>query len=183
MAPMKNEMNTNEALAQFDAACWKAAHRYIKLASVRRQYDLEDLHSVAQMAVLRALEEYDEDKGTKLSTHVINMIRWELGHLVRTPVTEAHRMPTVTGLIVQDEERSDFVHPEHHDDHDDSDAMFESLTSSLDERSKRVAHLRLIEEMTFAEIGEELGVSGQRARQLFEALVPLLKARAASFIA
>lgn len=180
---MKQSQDITAILEQFDAACWKAAHKYHNLASVRRQYEREDLHAIAQMAVVKAVDEYDESKGTKLSTHVINMINWEMGHLIRKPVTEEQRMPTVTGLIVQDEERSDFVHPEYHDTPDDASDLFETLTSSLDERSVEIVRMRLIDDMTYNEMGQALGCSHVHARNLFEQALVTVKSKAASFIA
>ena len=181
MAPMKQTIDTTALLAQFDAACHKYAHKYMRLASVRAMYDHDDLYSIAQMAVLRAANEWDETKGTKLATHVINMIRWELGHAARKPVTEAQRQATYS-IHDQDEEQGDKWHPIHEDTVED-DNLFDALTGNFDERDKRIAELRLVDELSFAEIGTELGISGERVRQLFDAMIPRIKARAASFIA
>lgn len=180
---MKANMNTNEALAQFEAACWKYAHNYIKLATVRKLYDLEDLFSVGQMAVLKALETYDDSKGTALATHAINMIRWELGHLVRGPVTEAKRMGPMQSIETRSEDRTDFLHPATFDVSDDASDLFEELTSTLNADSREVVGMRLFEELTYAEMGERLGMSGVNARNLFEQAMLTVKSKAASFIA
>jgi RNA polymerase sigma factor (sigma-70 family) len=185
---MKQTMITTDpqiALSQYADACWKYAHQYNKLTSVRRLHTLDDLFQVGQMAVLRALKEYDPQNkaGAKLGSYIISMIRWELGHLVRDTVTAYMKMGAMVSLTTISEDRSDFTHPATYDVEDDSSDLFEELTSSLDEHSREVVRMRLQDELTFAEMGERLDMSSVHARNLFEQAMLTVKSKAASFIA
>ena len=68
-------MTDKELLDQYAAWINKCAHKY-KYAS--KYADIEDLRSVGMMAVFEARDIFDKTKGTKLSTHIMNIIRYRI---------------------------------------------------------------------------------------------------------
>lgn len=165
---MNHTSDLTALLAQFAPACHKAAHKYSRLASVRALYDHDDLFSIAQAAVVKAAQGWDESKGTKLSSYIISMISWELGHVIRKPVTQAQQVQ-MHSITVTEEERGDEWHPMVEDVPDNSmEILFDTVTAGLDERSVNIVRLRLVDGLTFEKMGEALDCSGVHARNLFE---------------
>ena len=174
---MSNTSDLTGLLTQFAPACHKAAHKYSRLASVRALYDHDDLFSIAQAAVVKAAQGWDESKGTKLSSYIISMIGWELGHVIRKPVTQAQQVQ-MHSIAVTEEERGDEWHPMVEDVQEDAEDLFATVTSGLDSRSADIVRLRLVEGLTFEKMGEALECSGVHARNLFEQAMVSVRSKA-----
>ena len=70
----KQEMTLDDFLP----AVYKWAAEAYRISPAARAMGLEELQSVAMEYAWRGLEEYDDSKGMKLTTYVIQRIRWGL---------------------------------------------------------------------------------------------------------
>ena len=153
-------MKQTEALAQFDAAVYKYAHQWMRYPSVSSQYDLEDLAQFGRIYILKALEEYDPSAGMKLSSYIIQRIRWGLNTELRSIMPKAKREATHFSIDAMTEEQGDRWHPAIEDDSD----TFGDAISTLTPFEQRILTLRFVKGSTLKEIAKEEGISHEWAR-------------------
>lgn len=139
-------------------------------AAVQRPGELDDLVSEGQLALIRAVELFDYTRGLRFSTYATWAIRNTLARSQQKNARYRHRFTVglEAGGLDQPCDRS----PEP----DFSDAppvpqVVRRLLRGLPDRERIVLELRFGltksgREFRFREIGEELGVSTERARQL-----------------
>jgi RNA polymerase sigma factor (sigma-70 family) len=157
-------MKQTEALAQFDDAVYKYAHQWMRYPSVSSEYDLEDLAQIGRIYILKALEEYDPSAGMKLSTYIIQRIRWGLNTSLRSVMPKAKRETKHFSIDALTEEQGDRWHPcvlEYSD-------TFEDMISALTEQDQRILTLRFVDGLTLEQIGAEFGRSYEWARLTIE---------------
>jgi len=154
-------MTKTEALAQFDQAVYKYAHQWFRYPSVKAEYDLEDLAQIARIYVLLAIEEYQPDAGMKLSTYIIQRIRWGLNTTLRSVMPRAKRESVTFSIDNLNEEQGDRWHPCVEDGED----CFDDMIASLSPATQHIFRLRFAEDMTLAEIGKNVGKSNEWVRQ------------------
>jgi len=164
-------MKQTEALAQFDAAVYKYAHQWMRYPSVSSQYDLEDLAQFGRIYILKALEEYDPSAGMKLSSYIIQRIRWGLNTELRSIMPKAKREVAHFSIDAMTEEQGDRWHPA---TEEDSDAFGDAI-STLTPFEQRILTLRFVQGSTLKEIAKEEGVSHEWARLVIDKAIRELK--------
>tara|TARA_R100001594_G_scaffold72401_1_gene107042 strand:+ start:22 stop:531 length:510 start_codon:yes stop_codon:yes gene_type:complete len=153
-------MTQTDALAQFDAAVYKYAHQWLRYPSVSQEYDIEDLAQIGRIYILKALEDYDPAAGMKLSTYIIQRIRWGLNTSLRSIMPKAKREVSHFSIDAMNEDQGDRWHPATEDFTD----SFEDIISILSPQAQRIMTMRYIEDATLEEIGKEFGKSYEWAR-------------------
>jgi RNA polymerase sigma factor (sigma-70 family) len=154
----------------------------------------EDAVQAGRMGLMRAAEKFDESRGIKFATYArwwidayIKDYCFEQLRTVRIPRNRQMRMwkkgipvPTHatsidTGFAVNDRDDGSSIldylgfHAHQEDEQPDTDHLHSRLKSALrglPAREAAVLHGRFYENRTLAELGEELGVSRERIRQL-----------------
>lgn len=161
-------MTQTQALAQFEPAVYKYARQWHGYASINREFDLEDLAQIGRMYVLHALEDFDPSKDMKLSSYVIQRIRWGLNTALRAYMKVA-KVSTVS-IDSMNEEHSDRWHPV-----EDGDPLtFALLIQDLPADLRRIVSMRYMDGMTLQEIGKAEGISHEWARQQIEKALTLM---------
>ena len=153
-------MTQTDALAQFDAAVYKYAHQWLRYPSVSQEYDLEDLAQIGRIYILKALEDYDPAAGMKLSTYIIQRIRWGLNTSLRSIMPKAKREVSHFSIDAMNEDQGDRWHPSTEEASD----TFEDMISPLSSQDQEILTLRFVEGATLEEIGKEFGKSYEWAR-------------------
>jgi RNA polymerase sigma factor (sigma-70 family) len=157
-------MKQTEALAQFDAAVYKYAHQWLRYPSVAQLYDLEDLAQFGRIYILKALEDYDPSAGMKLSSYIIQRIRWGLNTELRSIMPKAKREVSHFSIDAMNEDQGDRWHPATEDD----TGSFEDAISTLTPFEQRILTLRFVKGSTLKEIAKEEGVSHEWARLVID---------------
>ncbi len=161
--PLRGAKKRNAlAEANLPLAHWWAARR----AGDARRLDDDDARQVASLGLLRAAELYDPASGYKFTTYAGYWIRQFLMRAGRyAPVVRCKakkgRPPTCFRL---DPDRHDPVAPEGPCP-SEVDEVCDALRF-LGPRLRHVIELRFLEGWTLEEIGQELGVTRERVRQL-----------------
>ncbi len=164
-------MTQTDALRLFDPADYKYAHQWMRYPSVAAEYELEDLAQIGRIYVLKALEDYNEDAGMKLSSYIIQRIRWGLNTSLRSIMPKAKREVSHFSIDAMNEEQSDRWHPFTEGDSD----SFEDLISPLTPSEQRILTLRFVQGSTLKEIAKEEGISHEWARLVIDKAVGKLK--------
>ena len=151
-------MKQTEALAQFDDAVYKYAHQWMRYSNVYEVYELEDLAQIGRMYILKALEDYDPEAGMKLSSYIIQRIRWGFNTSLRSIMPKAKREVRHYSIDALNEEHSDHWHPTCTDEFH---YHFEEAIADLSPFEKRVFTLRFVEEYTLKEIAKMENCSAQ----------------------
>ena len=139
-------------------------------AASQRPGDLDDLVSEGQLALIRAAELFDFTRGLRFSTYATWAIRNTMSRAQQKSSRQRKRY--VTGLEADHLDRPDpiLAGPDFDENRQQPQAV-RKLMRSLPDRERTVLELRFGfgntgKELRFREIGEELGVSTERARQL-----------------
>ncbi|HTN00856.1 MAG TPA: sigma-70 family RNA polymerase sigma factor [Planctomycetaceae bacterium] len=139
-------------------------------AAVQRPGELDDLVSEGQLALIRAVELFDYTRGLRFSTYATWAIRNTLARSQQKNARYRHRFAIGldSGGLDQPCDRS--PEPEF-SDVPPAPQVVQRLLRGLPDRERTVLELRFGltksgRELRFREIGEELGVSTERARQL-----------------
>ncbi len=164
-------MKQTEALAQFDAAVYKYAHQWMRYPSVAQLYDLEDLVQFGRIYILKALEDYNPSAGMKLSSYIIQRIRWGLNTELRSIMPKAKRETLHFSIDAMNEEQEDRWHPAVEYDSD----TFGDAISTLTPSEQRVLTLRFVQGSTLKEIAKEEGISHEWARLVINKALGKLK--------
>ena len=157
-------MKQTEALTQFDAAVYKYAHQWLRYPSVSQEYDLEDVAQIGRIYILKALEDYDPAAGMKLSTYIIQRIRWGLNTELRSIMPKAKREISHFSIDAMNEDQGDRWHPATEDDSD----SFEDMISPLSSQDQEIMTMRFVKGATLEEIGNEFEKSYEWARLKIE---------------
>ena len=153
-------MNQTQALAQFEPAVYKYARQWHGYTRIRNEFELEDVAQIGRMYILHALEDFDPSNNMKLSSYIIQRIRWGLNYSLRSYMRAAK--PITVSIDFMNEGHSDRWHPSEVTDPITFDLLLEDLPSEL----REVAKMRFLNDMTYREIGEKMGTSHEWARQL-----------------
>ena len=153
-------MNQTDALAQFEPDVYKYAHQWMRYPSVAAEYDLEDLAQIGRIYILHALEDYNSDAGMKLSTYVIQRIRWGLNTSLRSIMPRAKRETKHFSIDAMNEEQGDRWHPSTKE----GSETFEDIISNLNSEDRNILQLRFVSGLTLQEIGAIEGMSYEWAR-------------------
>ena len=162
-------MSQTEALAQFEPAVYKYARQWHNYKAIKGEFELEDLAQIGRMYVLYALEDYNPSKDMKLSSYVIQRIRWGLNTALRAYMKTSHG--STVSIDAMNVERSDQWHPITHSD----PITFDLLISELPSELRRMVTLRYMDGMTLQQIGEAEGVSHEWARQQIQKALTLME--------
>lgn len=148
-------------LEDFLPAVYKYASEAYRISPAARALGLEELQSVAMEYAWRGLEEYDDTKGMKLTTYVIQRIRWGM----MDTADKAHREIKRNGAVsLQTEEGDYIVEPGYEQVHDiDHSEEAERMLSKLSEDDQRIVKLRIWEGMEFKDIAKEMGLGSMSA--------------------
>tara|TARA_R100001143_G_C3284573_1_gene98312 strand:- start:28 stop:567 length:540 start_codon:yes stop_codon:yes gene_type:complete len=165
-------MTKAEAITKFDKAVYKYAHQWMRYPSVSQEFELEDLAQIGRMYVVRAVDEFDPDAGMKLSTYIIQRIRWGLNTALRSIMPRQKRYGRCYSIDAMTEDHGDRWHPFYCEDDSES---FVDMIKPLNPIYQRVLTLRFIEDFTLEEIGIEEGKSHEWARITIQRAITQLK--------
>ena len=157
-------MKKTDALAKFDKAIYKYAHQWMRYPSVAQEYELEDLAQIGRLYILRALEEFNPHAGMKLSTYIIQRIRWGLNTSLRSIMPKAKRETKHISIDALNEEHGDQWNPIYWEDFKNNEESFDDLIHSLSNEEQRILRMRFVDELTLEQIGYEEGKSHEWAR-------------------
>ena len=96
----------------------------------------------------------------KLSTYIIQRIRWGLNTSLRSIMPKAKRETKHFSIDAMNEEQGDRWHPSTEDDSD----SFVELISNLNSDDRNLLQLRFVSGFTLQEIGAKEGMSYEWAR-------------------
>lgn len=139
-------------------------------AAVQRPGELDDLVSEGQLALIRAVELFDYTRGLRFSTYATWAIRNTLARSQQKNARYRHRFTVGLDAGGLDQPCDRSPEPEF-SDAPPAPQVVQRLLRGLPDRERTVLELRFGltksgRELRFREIGEELGVSTERARQL-----------------
>ena len=153
MSMSKQEMTLDDFLP----AVYKWAAEAYRISPAARAMGLEELQSVAMEYAWRGLEEYDDSKGMKLTTYVIQRIRWGM----LDTADKAHRQAKRNGGVsLHAEDGGYIVEPSYEQAHaiDFEDEAYRML-DFLSGDDRKVVELRLWQGLEFREISKIMGWS------------------------
>lgn len=139
-------------------------------AAAQRSGELDELTSEGQLALIRAVELFDYTRGLRFSTYATWAIRNTLARSQQKNARYRHRYALTLDGLGYDQPCPKSPEPEVSDT-PPAPLIVQRLLRRLPERERTVLELRFGltktgKELRFREIGEELGVSTERARQL-----------------
>lgn len=179
---MKQEQRVKYDPASFNGLIWPLAKRWA-WSTISRGIDLEDLVQAGHKGVARAAQTFDPAKGVKFNTYAMWWVRAyireearAMGRLVRVPEKESLRALRVgspypiraVSLNCPESENlaeSSSAPPDECDDEETRDRIASAI-GALPSRYRDVIRMRFFQDMTLADIGKEIGVGRERARQL-----------------
>ncbi len=169
--------STREVLVESNLRLASAAAR--KYANERLSFD--DLFSDATMILLKTIDLFDPDRGFRFSTYFVNAAMRHL-HKVRNRAAES-RLDVISAepdYLNQLAESSTFDESDHNDEQALGGRFNVQAKKVLPERHYFVMARRCgldgtEGKVSFESIGNELGVSKERARQLFNEAVDRLR--------
>ena len=129
--------------------------------------DIEDLRQEAVIALIRAASAFDPARGFAFSTLAGRSIQY---HLIR--VLDTRRFRRLLGLPTDGERQMvdfadpDELTPEATAEATDNQRMMQQLLCVLRPRHRQVIEMYYFKDYTLAEVGQRIGVSKERARQL-----------------
>ena len=142
--------------------------------TLRRNYSHEELESIALEFAWRGLEEYEEGRNAKLTTYVIQRIRWGMMQTARDTMAQEKR---ASGYSLTDEEGNYIVEPSYEQSHDidAEDEVYTLLDKASLTPNQRTAILLYLEGLTFQKIGERMGMTFEGARYNYHNGIKQLK--------
>jgi RNA polymerase primary sigma factor len=164
-----------------------------KLAMQHSNVELDDLLQEGRLGALTAARKFDASRGFKFLSFASHWIKQHMDRFVknhsknvRVPVHRFWEHKTYeTSMDAPVGEDGDATFGDlmgvdesvtHDADTDDRAELLQAALAKLPERERGVLHARFFEDKTLVEIGEQLGVSRERARQIeFNALKTLRK--------
>ncbi len=131
----------------------------------------DDLLSEGIDCALKTIEKFDFDRGFRFSTYATMAIRREALRVVRRAHRDRSRFTTGAAMILDQEEESSDDGLRGENEIMSLNAAVTSLLENLDDREQFIVRARYgMEDIgakpTFARLGEHLGVSKERVRQL-----------------
>ncbi len=140
-----------------------------QFADERNPFD--DLLSEGISCLIKAVEKFDCDRGFRFSTYATRAVRREVFRLVQRQHRDRTRFSTGTAEVLHREMNTDNVPVQPERTWNQIDRSVNKMLSTLDEREQFIVQARygfedIGEKPTFQRLGEMLGVSKERVRQL-----------------
>ncbi len=140
-----------------------------KFADETNRFD--DLLSEGINCLLKAVEKFDFNRGFRFSTYATMAVRREVFHLIKRSHRDRNRFATGNPEMIDEK-----IRPEETGDRSEGTQLrinngVDQLIDRLDDREQFIVRARfgmvdLGTKATFSKLGEELGVSKERVRQL-----------------
>jgi RNA polymerase primary sigma factor len=188
-ASAKQVHELQQLLAAAEAIRNHIAHSNTRLViSIVKQFaddrnPFDDLLSEGISCLVRSVEKFDAGRGFRFSTYATRAVRRDVFRLVQKAHRDRQRQASATGSEIEasPEERLDDSRPEAK--WDEIGSLVGQLMNQLDERERfiieaRYGFDRVGGKPTFQRLGELLGVSKERVRQLEQRALDKLKAKA-----
>jgi len=140
-----------------------------QFADERNSFD--DLLSEGISCLIKAVEKFDFDRGFRFSTYATRAVRREVFRLVQRQYRERVRFTTGTSDVLSQQLTTETSPERTEASWNHIDQSIGKLMASLDQREQFIVQARfgfhdLGEKPTFQRLGELLGVSKERVRQL-----------------
>jgi len=168
---------TRELLVESNLRLASAAAK--KYASERLGFD--DLFSDATMILLKAIDLFDPERGFRFSTYFVNAAMRHLNRVRRKQrLTDFDVVTTESEYLTQLSVAEDVDRWERHDEQAQGAVLRQRALNQLPERhyfviSKRCGFDGDTGKVSFESIGLQIGISKERARQLFNEGIELLR--------
>lgn len=167
-------MNEAQALDQFAPACNLYAGRAFRMYGSRLPHTREDYFQLAQHYVVFAVREFDPNKGMKLSTYIIQRIRWGLLEVTRKENTSHVPMCSITSA----KKESDWIEPEYEDcDPEGWKEGFEAIISDLNDEERKLIIARFVHERQYHDIAKDYGITKQGVQERVSRILRKLSER------
>lgn len=150
-------MDEVEALKIFDKMAIKLAKKYSS------NYEFDDLYQISKIGIIEAVRNYDKSRNVKLSTHVFNMIIFNLKKycskntgIIYYPTNANERynilnLDDVNNLCTEDENLKDV----------EINNLFENLTINMTEKQKNIIIMKYLHGMSISDIAIKYNCSHQ----------------------
>lgn len=157
------------------------ANMVIKFANKYSGYDFkqESLVSEATIGLLKAAKNYDETKGASFFTYAYGYLQWYISDYVENYGKKIKMLNNPENLAL-DANEEDFVASSETDVEtacidNDLRQKLKNIIMNLPEPKKTIMQNVGIDEISYNKVGEKLGLSGERIRQIFNDTVNELK--------
>jgi RNA polymerase primary sigma factor len=164
----------------FDGLLWKEAKRWL-WATRTNGIELRDLVQAGYSGLAIAATMFEEERGLKFSTYAMWWVRAKvkeeamgMARTVRVPALEAiaahkrgagHPIMSISLDEPGNSAMAEAETPEEEENEDVKNAVAAAM-HGMPDRLRQVVHMRFFRDMKLNEIGLELGVTRERARQL-----------------
>ncbi len=170
----------------------RIVHANIRLVvSIVKQFSdernsFDDLLSEGISCLIKAVEKFDFDRGFRFSTYATRAVRREVFRLVQRHHRERTRFATGASEVLSQELTTETTQERSESCWRHIDQSIGKMLSALDEREQFIVQARygfedLGEKPTFQRLGEILGVSKERVRQLEQRALGKLRNQADDF--
>ena len=152
-----------------DLIC-KAIHTF----KPNNQFELEEYKHVAMIGVQKALDTYEEDNNTKLTTWIFYNVRWELLKHNRKDAKQRQNLQYVPTYFAEINGTSMSHAKESYYEDTHQNALDFYLPDNLSDREEKAIRM-YSKGYNFREIGEELDVSRSWAHRIYKAGIKKIK--------
>jgi len=160
-----------EVLNKFKSLIKSIARKYSKEDSI---YD--DLYIVGEVACLKAIENFDEGKKTKLSTYLYGKIEGAIKDEIKTKYNFFGRKSKEKPIPLSDVEGVlSYEIEELLSNRSDNEQLNRVFILKLTNDEKEIIYLRYWEEMTFAEISKKMGMSESKISKINKSALKKIK--------
>ena len=155
-------MCEKQALVDFDLMALKLSRKYSKNS------EFDDLYQIAKISIIEAVRSFDNNRGTKLSTHVFSIIMFNLRNYNARNKSIIYQ----PSYSLENIKRIEFDNlqllrsKEDHYSEIDFKILFEFAMNSLTQKQREILRLKYLEGLTVTEIAEILKCSHQNVCKL-----------------
>jgi RNA polymerase sigma factor (sigma-70 family) len=160
-------MSNMKHIEQFMAAANKYASLYIQKPHIAAFMEKEDLISEAYLALDKGHHAFEDGRGAKYTSYMIQRIKWRMMEIDRACAKRMLKSGFLRSLdALTEEDRGDTWHPAYTDADNLSDAEeAQALMAHLSDRQREVVTRRLAGD-TLQAIADDQGVTRERIRQI-----------------
>ena len=150
-------MSNMKHIEQFMAAANKYASLYIQKPHISAFMEKEDLISEAYLALDKGHHAFEDDRGAKYTSYMIQRIKWRMMEIDRACAKKALKGDGIQMSLdaIKEDDNSDAWHPSYVEDNDTL-----SILDSLSERDRDIVTRHTLDGESYASIAEDYNVSG-----------------------
>lgn len=150
-------MDEITALNKFDKMAIKLAIKYSS------SHEFDDLYQIAKIGIVEAIRTFDSSRNVKLSTHVFNMIIFNLKKFCsrNTGIIYYPQNASEKHAILALDDAIDICVEDQNFDNVELNNFFDIITSDLTDRQKNIIKLKFLHGLSITEIANKYNCSHQ----------------------